>query len=256
MSSTPFPDFEFVSVEDRRLARLVTINRPARANALNGKTLAELEAVVDATSGDDAIRLFAVTGAGQKVFCAGADLSEATGENSNSHSAKAYDKRWDDLTGRIAALPCLTVAMLNGACIGGGLSVALAFDFRWGASHAYFRYPVAKHGFMPSLADLERLKSAAGVSVTRKLLLLGEAIPMQLALSTGLADDTIEDGDVRKAVDRLAGQVTEGQARSQLAIKRLLSHGARSSSIADHCYRAVYDMDHGSIDRLRSLDIE
>ncbi|WP_411036576.1 enoyl-CoA hydratase/isomerase family protein [Shinella sp. BYT-45] len=256
MSSNPFAEFEVIRVEDRGPMRLATINRPAKANALNSTALAELEAVVDATSGNDAIRLFAITGAGEKVFCAGADLFEATGQNSKSDSAMANDQRWDALTARIAALPCFTVALVNGACIGGGLSVVLAFDYRLGARHAYFRYPVAKHGFMPSVADLARLKAIAGRSVTRKLLVLGQAIAMPAALEAGLLDELVDEGGAWKTVDTLAEQVMDGQATSQLATKRLLTQDGASPEVIDLCYRAVYDMDHDAIAELRTLGAE
>ncbi len=252
MSSNEFSRFQFVRVETRSVVRLVTICRPDRANSLNSQTLAELDAVVDATSRDDTIRLFAMTGEGQKVFCAGADLTEATSENSNSKRAKAYDQRWDSLTNRIAALPCVTAALLNGPCIGGGLSLALAFDFRLAAQHAYFRYPVAKHGFMPSPADLQRLVSVAGSALARKLFLLGEPIPMPVALARGLADDLVEDGEAWQSLDKLAGFVTEGQLRSQLAIKRLIAAEEKFDQVADECYRAVYDFDQQALEDLRS----
>lgn len=253
MSSIPFAEFEVIRVEDRGPVRLATINRPAKANALNSMALAELEAVVAATASNDAIRLFAITGAGEKVFCAGADLSEATGQNADGDSAMAYDRRWDALTARIAALPCFTAALLNGACIGGGLSVALAFDYRLGARHAYFRYPVAKHGFMPSVADLARLKAIAGLSVTRKLLVLGQAIAMPAALEAGLLDEAMDEGGAWKAVDTLAGQVMDGKATSQLATKRLLAQDGVSPEVIGLCYRAVYDMDRDAIARLRTM---
>lgn len=251
MAAIDFKAFEFVRVEDRGSVRLVIINRPTKANALNRRTLSELQMVVDATAAEEAIRFFALTGAGQKVFSAGADLSETSCETSSSEVAKAYDRRWNELSGSIASLPCVTAALLNGACIGGGLSLALAFDFRIVASHAYFRYPAAKHGFIPSPADVERLLALAGVAWTRKLLLLGETISASNALLSGLAHAPLGEQEIWSEVGRLSSLIRAGQTRSQLAIKSLIAAAGNSILVEEDCYRAVYDFDEAALKNLR-----
>lgn len=250
MPTKDFTDFETIRVEDRGALRLITIDRAAKANALSLRAQRELYAVVAATNQDRAIRVFALTGAGERVFCAGADLTEANAETSDSEAAQAYDQAWDDLTAKIEAMPCTTVALLNGACIGAGLSLALACDFRYGVEHAFFRYPVAQHGFMCSPTDLSRLLSLSGMSLTRRLLVLGEDIPLDAAQTAGLADGGFNEAGAWDALQRIAAPIEAGALTSQLAVKRLIISAGRSAETLEDCYRAVYDDDSAAFDRL------
>ncbi|MEO9782328.1 MAG: enoyl-CoA hydratase/isomerase family protein [Sedimentitalea sp.] len=155
----------------------VTINRPDKANSLTGDMLAELAEIAE--SATDA-RALILTGAG-KVFSAGADLDEA-------RAGLAKSDLWERLSSAIAALPCLTVAALNGTLAGGAMGMALACDLRIAVPGAKFFYPVMKLGFLPQPSDPARLMALVGPARAKLILMAGQRILADEALQFGLID--------------------------------------------------------------------
>ena len=167
-----------IDVTDEGGLRIVTLNRPDKANSLTAAMLTQLHDVF-AHSHDT--RALILTGAGDKVFSAGADLEEA-------HAGLATSPLWEQVSGALAALPCFTIAALNGTLAGGAFGMALACDIRLSAPHAKFFYPVAKLGFLPQPSDPARLCALIGPARTKLILLAAEKLTAQDALSFGLID--------------------------------------------------------------------
>jgi len=158
---------------------IVRINRPDKANSLSGAMLRELAEIADAATQEaDA---FLLTGAGEKVFSAGADLDEAK-------AGLATDPVWERLSGAIAALPIPSIAALNGTLAGGAFGMALAVDIRLSVPHATFFYPVAKLGFLPQPSDPGRLRTLVGPARAKMILMAGAKITADDALNWGLVD--------------------------------------------------------------------
>ncbi len=172
----------------------LTLNRPDRANALTRAMLAELVSHIDAAAGQ--ARAVILTGTG-KVFSAGADLDEA-------RAGLAVDPIWEDLSGRIAALPCLTIAALNGTLAGGAFGMALACDLRIAVPGARFFYPVMKLGFLPQPSDPARLAALVGPSRARMILMAGARIDHAEALAWGLIDRVVQQEGLVEAAQALA----------------------------------------------------
>lgn len=161
----------------------LTIDRAGKANSLTAAMLSDLLAAV--TTAQD-LRLLIVTGAGDKVFSAGADLEEA-------RAGLATSPLWEELSGAIAALPCLTVAALNGTLAGGAFGMALACDIRLSVPQAAFFYPVAKLGFLPQPSDPARLARLIGPARAKLMLVGGARIEAGEALAYGLIDRITDD---------------------------------------------------------------
>jgi enoyl-CoA hydratase len=157
----------------------VTLNRPEKANSLTGAMLDELAGIAE-RAGSEGARALVLTGAG-KVFSAGADLDEA-------RAGLATSGLWERLSGAIAALPCLTVAALNGTLAGGAMGMALACDLRIAVPGAKFFYPVMKLGFLPQPSDPARLAALIGPARAKMILMAGQKIEAPEALSWGLID--------------------------------------------------------------------
>ncbi|WP_209599597.1 enoyl-CoA hydratase/isomerase family protein [Ruegeria sp. HKCCSA071] len=160
---------------------VVTINNPEKANALTGAMLDELVGIAEAAT---SARALILTGAG-KVFSAGADLDEA-------RAGLATSDVWERLSGAIAALPCLTIAALNGTLAGGANGMALACDLRIAVPTAKFFYPVMKLGFLPQPSDPKRLAALVGPARTKLILMAGQKITAQEAYDFGLVDRIVE----------------------------------------------------------------
>ncbi len=165
----------------------VTLQRADKANALTGQMLADLDAIM-AQAAQEQPRALILTGDG-KVFSAGADLDEA-------RLGLATDPVWDRLSNRIAALPCLTIAALNGTLAGGAMGMALACDLRIAVASAKFFYPVMRLGYAPQPADPARLVALIGAARTKMILLAGTRIDAVRAYEWGLIDEVVEPLDL------------------------------------------------------------
>lgn len=159
----------------------VTLNRPDKANSLTGDMLSRLVDIVMEATVDPHVRALILTGAGDKVFSAGADLDEA-------RAGLAVSPLWEQVSGAIAGLPCLTIAALNGTLAGGAFGMALACDLRIAVPNARFFYPVAKLGFLPQPSDPGRLVALMGPARAKLLLLGGQKLTADEALAFGLID--------------------------------------------------------------------
>jgi enoyl-CoA hydratase/carnithine racemase len=159
----------------------VTLDRPDKANSLTGEMLARLAAIAEEAAADEGLRALILTGEGAKVFSAGADLEEA-------RAGLATSPVWEEVSGRIAALPCLTIAALNGTLAGGAFGMALACDLRIAVPEARFFYPVAQLGFLPQPSDPGRLRALMGPARTKLLLLAGQKFTADEAYAFGLVD--------------------------------------------------------------------
>ena len=193
---------------------ILTLNRPERRNALTGAMLAELIAALDRAEarGTDALIL---TGAGP-VFSAGADLDEA-------RAGLATSPLWEALSARMAAMPCLTVAALNGTLAGGAFGMVLACDIRIGIAGAGFFYPVMKLGFLPQPSDPGRLAALIGPSRARMILMAGARIGAQEALDWGLLDRIVAEDRLMEAAAGLCAAALEAPGGHAAAIKALMN---------------------------------
>lgn len=159
----------------------ITLDRPDKANSLTRAMLADLRDTARAAAGS--ARALILTGTG-KVFSAGADLDEA-------RAGLATDPVWEELSGAIAALPCLTVAALNGTLAGGAFGMALACDLRIAVPEARFFYPVMRLGFLPQPSDPVRLAALIGPARAKMILMAGQRVGAGEALSWGLVDRVV-----------------------------------------------------------------
>lgn len=222
----------------------VTINRPEKANALSLETLRQLKEAFDTAAGDPDLCALTVTGSGSRVFCAGADLGEG-----DDLAALTTDPIWKDMSDRLASLPCLTIAALNGTCAGGGFAVALACDLRIATPQANFFYPVLKRGFLPQPADVRRMVTLIGPSRS-KLILMGGAKPdAAQALSFGLIDKIVDLGDFDATILSLTTDARNAKPHHGAAIKHLFDPALDEAALKD-CYSAVYRDDAGAITRI------
>ncbi len=189
------------------------IAREDKANSLTRAMLADLADAAEA-AGRDGARAFVLTGAG-KVFSAGADLDEA-------RAGLATDPVWERLSGAIAALPCLTIAALNGTLAGGAFGMALACDLRVAVPAAKFFYPVMKLGFLPQPSDPRRMAALIGPARAKMILMAGQKIGAEEALAWGLVDRVATPDALDATVTALAADALAATAGHVAAIKRLV----------------------------------
>ena len=173
----------------------ITIKRPDKANSLTEAMLTELAEIAERAH---EARGLILTGTG-KVFSAGADLDEA-------RAGLATSPVWERLSAAMAAVPCLKVAALNGTLAGGANGMVLACDIRIAVPSAKFFYPVMKLGFLPQPSDPKRMARLIGPARTRLILMAGQKISAEEALTFGLVDRIVE-GDA--LMDTARGLTTD-----------------------------------------------
>ncbi|MBW6505425.1 MAG: enoyl-CoA hydratase/isomerase family protein [Rhodobacteraceae bacterium] len=192
---------------------VLTLNRPEKANSLTREMLGRIDEIV-ARAADDGAQALVLTGAG-KVFSAGADLDAA-------RAGLATDGIWEQLSGRIAALPCLTIAALNGTLAGGAFGMALACDLRIAVPGAKFFYPVMKLGFLPQPSDPARLAALVGPARAKMILMAGQKIEAEEALAWGLIDRIVAPEGLAEAAAALAADARTARPGLAGAIKTLV----------------------------------
>ena len=183
----------------------VTINRPDKANSLTHAMLVELADIMEEAQ---AARAVILTGRG-KVFSAGADLAKSD--------------VWERLSGAVAALPGLSIAALNGTLAGGAMGMALACDLRIAVSGAKFFYPVMKLGFLPQPSDPARMAALIGPARTKLLLMSGQKITAEEALTFGLIDRLVEAEELQDHALALAADTLAARPEIAQEIKRMCS---------------------------------
>jgi len=168
---------------------LIRLNRPQALNALSFKLVEDLSRAIDEVAASDA-RALLVTGAGDKAFCAGADIAELAGRT------LAQTKRGAELgqavMARIERLPMPSVAIVNGYAFGGGLELALACTFRLVTPNAKLGLPEIKLGLIPGYGGTQRLPRAVGEARALEMILTAKTLDAQTALAWGLASRVVE----------------------------------------------------------------
>lgn len=191
----------------------LTIDRPEKANSLTRDMLATLADAVE-QAGAEGARALVLTGTG-KVFSAGADLDEA-------RAGLAKDPVWERLSGALAALPCLTIAALNGTLAGGAMGMALACDLRLAVPTAKVFYPVMKLGFLPQPSDPARLAALVGPARAKMILMAGARIGAEEAAAWGLIDRIVPPEALAATVEELTAAARAASAAHVAAIKRMI----------------------------------
>ena len=162
----------------------ITINRPDKLNALNRVVLDELDNVIDSVYTDDNIKAVIITGAGEKAFVAGADISEFISVEDNEGVPLA--KRGQDIFFKIENCPKPVIAAVNGFALGGGCELAMACHFRLASSNAKFGQPEVNLGLIPGYGGTQRLTMHIGKGKAMELMMTGNMIDANEAKALGL----------------------------------------------------------------------
>ena len=179
-------DPEVVLLDQRGRVALVTMNRPEKRNALDGQMRCAFLGVMDRIRRDADTRVVVITGAGDKAFIAGADISEFEGR---SPVDQFRVMRLPTVFEAIERFPKPVIAAVNGFCLGGGMELALACDIRLASANAKFGQPEVNLGIIPGGGGTQRLPRIVGLGHALRLILTGEMITAEDALRLGLVTE-------------------------------------------------------------------
>lgn len=188
----------------------VTLSNPGRMNALDKSMWARLGEVAKEVDADDGLRCVVIRGDGDKAFAAGADIAEFHKERANSAQARKYSREGINWMAAIAGCRHPTIALIQGACIGGGLLIASQCDIRICNESARFGVPVKNLGLTESYDELAGMLRGAGPNVALEMLLEGRIWGAREAYEKGLLNRVVPDTGVIEEAYATARRIADG----------------------------------------------
>jgi len=206
----------------------ITLNRPNVLNALNSKVLTELSQALDTFERDSVIRAVIITGAGEKAFAAGADISELNAISNSEQGAQAA-RYGQQLTLRMEQMRLPIIMAVNGFALGGGCELAMGGDIRIASENAKFGQPEVSLGLIPGYGGSQRTTRLLGRGMAMYLCLTGETIDAQEALRIGLVQRVVPLADLMTEAKRIATAIASKAPLAIAACKQVMNDGAHLS---------------------------
>jgi enoyl-CoA hydratase len=195
-----------IRIERRSPLAIVTLDRPKVLNALNAQTLEELDQAFADLKEDSSVRVVLLTGAGDRAFAAGADISELA--ELSAEEGQRISQRGQAIFRRIETLRKPVIACIQGFALGGGCELAMACTLRMAADHARLGQPEVKLGLITGYGGSQRLARLVGRGTALKLLLTGAIVDAHEALRIGLVDEVVPAPSLMQRAEALALEIS------------------------------------------------
>ena len=209
---------------------LVAFNQPEKRNAMSIEMWQGLGDILDAFAADPAVRVVVLTGAGDKAFVSGADISQFEKNRANADAQVEYDRLTSAGRGKLAGFAKPTIARIRGFCLGGGLAIAMQTDLRIAAESAQFGIPAARLGIAYAFDGLRKLVQLVGPAHARMILYTANRIGAREAERIGLINQAVADAALDQTVLAIARTIAENAplsiAASKLTINQVLKDPA------------------------------
>jgi len=223
---------------------LITVDRPERRNALSTDAWLELRGLLGGLRSDPEIRGMILTGAGDRAFAAGADLTELADRD----PLVALDGLVQSIVLELEALPFPTIAALNGHALGGGWELALACDFRIAVTTAKVGFPEVGLGIIPGAGGTRRLLQHVGIGRAKELILTSRMLEAEEAEAYGLVNRVVGPGELLDAARSLM-KVLVSQPRLAMRVAKLLIDAAARGEAGPDLERVAYTLTFHAPDR-------
>lgn len=211
------------SLEDGILT--ITINRPEKLNSLNATTLSELKRCIENAYDEPGIKGVIITGSSNKAFVAGADISEFT--ELNEVNGRKFSERGQEIFALIENCCKPVIAVVNGYALGGGCELAMACHMRIGTENAFFGQPEVSLGTLPAYGGTQRLTHLVGKGKALEMMLTGEMIGPEEALSVGL-------------VNHLVSTKEEGIEKAKEILNKIFKNAPLAIGMVINCVNASF----------------
>jgi 3-hydroxypropionyl-coenzyme A dehydratase len=200
---------KYIQLEPQGDIAILRINRPEALNAMNLDVISELSKMIDIIAADVGIKAVVVTGAGERSFCAGADISYMV--NIDPMQAEKYATSAQDVINKIDRLEKPVIAAVNGFALGGGCELAMACDIRIASSNAKIGQPEVTIGIPPGWGGTQRLMRLVGPAKAKELIFTGKMITADEAYQIGLVNKVINLG----SDDKIPPEAPKGDAAKE-----------------------------------------
>lgn len=232
---------------------IISINNPQKKNAVTNRMLKEIDRVLQQMEGSGT-RVVVLTGAGDRIFCSGFDVTTFSDVLSGFEEASEGEEKPDYLRltlRRIEHVGIPVIAMINGHCIGAGVDISLACDFRYAASNVKFQVPPAKLGIIYNPDGIRRAINILGLARAKELFLLGEAVSSEEAFTLGLLNGVYPVENLVEHTMGIAHTLAENAPLSLRGMKRVFRYCLEHQGLSRE---READVDQLIIDAMRSED--
>ena len=212
--------FETITLAREEAYALITLNRPP-ANAISEQLITEVNAALNAVQSDDSVRAVIVTGAGDKIFCGGADLASAF----SGGDVEQFIRFGNSVMRKLERFPKPVIAAINGHAMGGGMEIAMACHLRLMKESARMGQTESNLGIIPGYGGTQRLPRLVGRTKALEYLLLGTQIPAAECLALGLVNRLSKEGETLNDAKALARQLGGRAPLAMAAIIRAVDEG-------------------------------
>lgn len=224
MSNETQSDFDHIKLEKEDKIAKIVLNRPDILNRIDSKTISELEKALKNVDGDENLRVLIITGAGDKAFSAGFDVSELR-ERFESENTMQLSKE-SSIRGRgilelLENMDKIIIGAFNGYTIGGGMALLLGCDLKIASENAKFGLPEIKVGIYPTYGITQKLPRMIGITKANELIFTGKTIDSEEAERIGLINDVVPQDDLYEEVQDLAETIS-GKSKRALKYSKLL----------------------------------
>jgi len=200
---------KYIQLEPQEDIAILRLNRPEALNAMNVDVISELSKMIDILAADDSIKVVIITGAGERSFCAGADISYMV--NIEPMQAERYATSAQSVINKIERLEKPVIAAVNGFALGGGCELAMACDIRIASSNAKIGQPEVTIGIPPGWGGTQRLMRLVGPAKAKELIFTGKMIDADEAYQIGLVNRVVSVG----SDDKLPPEPPKGDAAKE-----------------------------------------
>ena len=224
---------------------IVTFNNPQRHNAVSLEMWEATKHALDAFAGDDAVRVVVLTGAGDKAFVSGADISKFASERASLEATRAYDVKTAAAFNSVYEFPQPTIAMIRGYCFGGGVGVASCCDLRICSDNSVFAVPAAKLGLGYGLAGLKRLVDIVGQSYAKEIFYTARQFDAEEAYGMGLVNRVVPAAELESYVKSITDMICANAPLTIKAVKFTIGEilkdeskrdVARANAMVEQCF--------------------
>ncbi|MGB9662235.1 MAG: enoyl-CoA hydratase-related protein [Moorellaceae bacterium] len=241
-----------VRFEKEEHLAIITIDRPQTLNALNTEVLSELKTILQQIKGDNTLKAVIITGAGDKAFIAGADISEMVKQT--VQEGYQFCRLGQEVCALIEQLPQPVIAAINGYALGGGCELAMACDLRIASERAKFGQPEINLGIIPGYGGTQRLPRLVGKTKAMELILTGEMIGAVEAERLGLVNQVVPPDRLMEAAKALAKKIAGKGEIAVRAAKAAINKGLQADiDTACACEAGLFSLCFASEDRKEGM---
>jgi enoyl-CoA hydratase len=229
--------FENIKLEYEGAIAILTVNRPEKRNAVNNATVEEINRVLSELEKNDGVRVLILTGAGDKAFIAGADINELA--RRDTLLGRSESRRRQEVYTRVEMMEIPSIAAINGFALGSGLELAMACTLRVASSSSKLGLPEVKLGMIPAAGGTQRLPRLVGMGRAMEMILIGEPITADQALSIGLVNRVVALESLMEEAKKLAAVLSSNPKMAiQYAKEAVLRYneGSFAAGLAHESY--------------------